>query len=84
MSMIRRVASAGVLAVTATGAVLSLTGAARVETGWPSSLPAGASSAPPGITCCAIGHPSVASLDTDYPASENLNLDTLSHGAENM
>lgn len=57
MSLVRRVASASVLAVAVTGAVLSLTGvaAANAETGWPNSLPAGASSTPPVVTCCAGG-----------------------------
>jgi len=52
MSLVRRIASATVLAVTVTGAVLSLTGAASAETGWPNSLPAGASSTPPVSACC--------------------------------
>ncbi|MFK0249337.1 hypothetical protein ACIQUM_31960 [Amycolatopsis azurea] len=42
--------------MTVAGAVLSLAGAANAETG---------------ITCCAIGHPSVASLDTSYPGDES-------------
>ncbi len=55
MSRIRRVASATVLAATVAAAVLSLPGAANTETGWPNSLPAGANSTSPVITCCANG-----------------------------
>ncbi|WP_143267817.1 hypothetical protein [Amycolatopsis alba] len=59
MSMIRRIASASVLAATVVGAVLSLAEAPSLETGWPSA----ASSAPDGSSL------SVTSLnpDTDYP-----------------
>ncbi|MDR3079359.1 MAG: hypothetical protein LBV60_00250 [Streptomyces sp.] len=45
MSLVRRAASATVLAVTVTGAVLSLAGAASAETG-------GAHTAPPVVACC--------------------------------
>ncbi len=64
MSLIRRISSASVLAATVVGAVLSLAGAASAET-------PGTDSTPPGITCCAIGHPSVAAQGTAYPGTEN-------------
>ncbi|WP_143267933.1 hypothetical protein [Amycolatopsis alba] len=69
MSLVRRISSASVLAATVVGAVLSLAGAASAGNCWKAS---GADSTPPGITCCAICHPSVASLDTDYPGTENM------------
>ncbi len=64
MSLVRRISSASVLAATVVGAVLSLAGAAGAET-------PGTDSTPPGITCCAIGDPSVASLDTVLPGNED-------------
>ncbi|MEV7553842.1 hypothetical protein AB0N89_29850 [Amycolatopsis sp. NPDC089917] len=70
MPMIRRIASASVLAATVAGAVLSLAGAASAETGWPNA----ASSAPDGMSHIQYGSSrSITSLhpDTDYPASES-------------
>ncbi|EMD28417.1 hypothetical protein C791_1091 [Amycolatopsis azurea DSM 43854] len=56
------------------GAVLSLAGVAKLETGWPSGHSAAASSAPDGIAYTPVesGRP-VASLnpETDYPAPES-------------
>ncbi len=81
MSPVRRISSASVLAATVVGAVLSLAGAAGAETGWKA---AGADSTPPGITCCANGHPSVASPDTSYPGPEDRSLSSTLPGNENM
>ncbi|MFK0246835.1 hypothetical protein ACIQUM_19215 [Amycolatopsis azurea] len=81
MSLVRRVSSASVLAVTVVGAVLSLAGVASAETG---AKTPGTDSTPPGITCCANDHPSVASPGTSYPGPEDMSLDTVLPGNENM